>query len=63
MAENGIVNNLGLSRRSTTSMGAMGGILYLADKDAWLAMTFIFFLGVGYMIMDEIKARRKGKDV
>jgi len=59
MAENGIVNDLGLSRRSVTSVGAMSGILYLADKDAWLAMLLIFFLGIGYMVMDEVKARRR----
>ena len=58
MAENGIVNNLGLSRRSVTSVGAMSGILYLAEKDALVAMILVFLLGVGYMIMDEIKDRR-----
>ncbi len=59
MAENGIVNNLGMSRRSITGMGAMSAILYLADKDALPAMILIFLLGVGYMIADDIKDRRK----
>ena len=59
MAENGIVNNLGLSRRSVTSVGAMSGIMYLAEKDALVAMVLVFLLGVGYMIMDELKDRRK----
>ncbi len=52
MAENGIVNNLGMSRRSITGMGAMSAILYLADKDASVAMILIFLLGIGYMIAD-----------
>lgn len=60
MAENGIVNNIGMSRRSITGIGAMSGILYLADKDALVAMVLIFFLGIGYMIADEIKGRRNG---
>lgn len=58
MAENGIVNNLGVSRRSVTSMGAMAAILSLAEKDAFPAMVLIFLLGIGYMIMDELKDRR-----
>ena len=58
MAENGLVNSVGLSRRSVTSAGAMSAILYLSDKDALVAMILIFLLGIGYMIMDEIKDRR-----
>ncbi len=62
MAENGIVNNVGLSRRSVTSAGAMAAILSLADACPWLAMTLIFSLGIGYMIMDELKDKRHGKE-
>ncbi len=58
MAENGIVNNLGASRRSLTSVGAMAAILSLAEKDALPAMILIFLLAIGYMVMDELKDKR-----
>jgi len=66
MAENGVVNDLGLSRRSVTGVGGMSALLYLSGSDGniWLvggAMVGIVILGALYMIMNEIKDRRNGK--
>ncbi len=63
MAENGIVNNLGVSKRSATGITAMVMLMKLSSSDGniWLvtgAMTGITVLAVGYMIMNEIKDRR-----
>lgn len=64
MAENGIISNLGVSKRSATGIAAMGMIMTLsgADGNIWLvagAMVCITVLAVGYMVLDEIKDRRK----
>lgn len=64
---NGLIETIGLSRRSTAGLGAMGMILKLVSVDAEqqllaiVAMGLIAFLAAGYMIADEIKGRRKAK--
>lgn len=64
MAENGIVNNLGMSKRSVfceVAIGAVAGLIAL-EKDYVLVITgvaAIVVLAVAYMILDEIKDRRK----
>ncbi len=66
MAENGILNNMGVSKRSATGITAMFLLMQLSDSDGniWLvggAMVGITALAVGYMIMNELKDRRNGK--
>ena len=61
MAENGIVNNLGVSKRSATGITAMVMLMKLSESDgkfAIPAMVGITVIAVGYMIMNEIKDRR-----
>lgn len=61
MAENGIVNNLGVSKRSLTGITAMGMIMRLSTSDgkyALAGMCAVTVLAVAYMVMDEIKGRR-----
>ncbi len=65
MAENGILNNVGVSKRSATGITAMVMLMQLSASDGniWLvggAMVCITFLAVGYMIMNDIKDRRNG---
>ena len=65
MAENGILNNVGVSKRSATGITAMLMIMQLSGSDGniWLvggAMVSITFLAVGYMILNEVKDRRAG---
>ncbi|HEG43023.1 MAG TPA: hypothetical protein ENH94_03135 [Phycisphaerales bacterium] len=62
MAENGIVNNLGVSRRSLSAITAMGMIMKLSASDGKYvagAMVGIIIVAVVYMVLDEIKDRRK----
>ena len=62
--DNGIVGNLGASRRSLSSIAGMGMILKLSGSDspnALWAMLGITILAVVYMVMDEIKNKRNGK--
>ncbi len=66
MAENGILNNVGVSKRSATGITAMVMLMQLSASDGniWLvggAMVCITFLAVGYMVMNEIKDRRNGE--
>lgn len=66
MAENGIVNSVGVSKRSVTAVTAMGALMKLSTSEGnvWLiggAMVAITALAVGYMIMDEVKGRRMRK--
>lgn len=65
MAENGILNNVGVSKRSATGITAMLMVMQLSGSDGniWLvagAMACITLLAVGYMIMNEIKDKRNG---
>lgn len=66
MAENGILSNMGVSKRSATGITAMLMLMKLSDSDGniWLvggAMVGITLLAVAYMIMNEIKDKRNGK--
>ena len=61
MAENGILNNVGVSKRSATGITAMVMLMQLSDSDGQYtvyAMIGITILAVGYMVMNEIKDRR-----
>ncbi len=63
-SEQGIVGNLGLSRRSTAGIAAMGMLMKLSASESphtFQAMVMITVLAVAYMIMDEIKDRRHAK--
>lgn len=64
---NGVVNALGLSKRSIAELGSAAMILKLVTVDpahrllAMLAMGLIALLAVAYMVADEIKSRRESK--
>ena len=61
MAENGILSNVGVSKRSATGITAMVMLMRLSDSDGlWApqAMVLITILAVAYMVMNEIKDRR-----
>jgi len=65
MAENGILSNVGVSKRSATGITAMVMLMQLSDSDgeyALPAMIGITLLAVAYMIMNEIKDSRHGKN-
>ena len=67
MAENGILNNMGVSKRSATGITAMFLLMQLSDSggNIWLvagAMVGITALAVGYMIMNELKDRRNAEN-
>ncbi len=60
---NGIIGNVGASKRSVYGIAAMGMILKLSASEAkyaLAAMILITVLAVAYMVLDEIKDRRKG---
>ena len=66
MAENGALNNLGVSKRSATGITAMVMLMKLSGSDGniWLvggAMVCITALAVAYMVLNEIKERRNAK--
>jgi C4-dicarboxylate transporter len=66
MAENGILNNVGVSKRSATGITAMVMLMKLSTSDgkyALPAMIGITILAVTYMIANEIKDRRNGKEL
>ena len=61
MAENGILNNIGVSKRSAASITAMAMLMKLSVSDGSYvlpAMVGITLIAIGYMIMNEIKDRR-----
>jgi hypothetical protein len=62
MAEqNGIISNLGVPKRSATGIAAMGMIMKLDGSGGYIAMAAITVLAVAYMILDEVKDRRKNE--
>ncbi len=63
MAENGILNNIGVSKRSGIIITAMFMLMKLSDSDGKYVLPVIggiVILGVFYMVMNEIKDRRNG---
>ena len=61
MAENGIVNNLGVSKRSATGITAMVMLMKLSTSDGshvLVGMIGITLLAIGYMVLAEIKDKR-----
>ncbi len=68
MAENGIVNNLGVSRRSVVGITGMTMLVTLSNSDGPVplvlaAMGGIIVIPVVYMILHEIKECRNGRKV
>lgn len=66
MAENGILSNVGLTKRSATGITAMGALLKLglSDGNFWLiagVMVGTVVLAVVYMVLDYIK--QSGKEI
>jgi len=64
MAENGILNNVGVSKRSATGITAMVMLMRLSESEGVFvppAMIGITLIAVAYMVMNEIKDRRNGK--
>ena len=61
MAENGILNSVGVSKRSATGITAMVMLMKLSESDgpnSIYAMIGITILAIGYMILNEFKDRR-----
>ena len=59
--QNGIIGNIGGSKRSVYGIAAMGMILKLSASEAkyaLAAMILITILAVAYMVLDEVKDRR-----
>lgn len=58
---NGILNNMGVSKRSVTGITGMVMLMKLSESDGEYVLPVIVgivILAIGYMIMDEIKDRR-----
>ncbi len=65
MAENGILNNIGVSKRSGIIITAMFMLMKLSDSTGKYVLPVIggiVILGVFYMVMNEIKDRRNGHE-